>query len=57
MLLLALLFLLAALIASIFGTGIAQVSDDLARFVFATALVLVAISAILALWRDRPPKP
>lgn len=56
MLRLAIVFLVLALIAAVFGFGgIAAVSVELAKTLFFVFLVLFAISAIVHALRGRPP--
>jgi uncharacterized membrane protein YtjA (UPF0391 family) len=56
MLRLALLFLVIALIAALFGfTGIAQASSGIAQIFFFVFLVLFVLSLIGGLVRGRPP--
>jgi uncharacterized membrane protein YtjA (UPF0391 family) len=52
----ALMFLLVALVAAFLGFGgIATFAVDLAKIVFFVAIVLFAISAVIALIRGRSP--
>ena len=52
----ALTFLLVALVAAVLGFGgIATFAVDIAKIIFFVAIVLFAISAVLALVRGRSP--
>ncbi len=52
----ALTFLLVALVAALFGFGgIATFAVDIAKIIFFVAIVLFAISAVVALIRGRSP--
>ncbi len=54
----ALTFLIVALIAAVLGFGgIATFAVDIARIIFFVAIVLFAISAVIALIRGRSPTP
>jgi uncharacterized membrane protein YtjA (UPF0391 family) len=56
MLRLALVFLVIALIAALFGFGgVAAISWDGARIFFFVFLVLAVLSAIGGMWRQPPP--
>lgn len=53
----ALMFLVVAIIAGIFGfTGISMVAADFARILFFIFLVLFLVSLIFGLIRGRPPR-
>jgi len=52
----ALTFLIIALIAAVLGFGdIAGFAADIAKLIFVVAIVLFAISAVVALMRGRSP--
>ena len=52
----ALTFLIFALVAALLGfTGIAMISVEIARVLFALFLVLFIVSLIFGLFRRRPP--
>ena len=53
----AITFLIVALVAAILGFGgVAVFAVDIARIIFVVAIVLFAISAVVALMRGRSPK-
>lgn len=58
MFVLAATFLLIAIIAGLLGFGgVASTSIEFAKIIFVIALVMVAVSLLVAFIRGRPPRP